>query len=110
MVCHGDPLIRRVFELYEKISSLDSLKPFKDVNTLFRQLVLTCTSDGHRHIDVAGLCEKAQEMRSDLTRLCGEAEGLLESHFATVLGSFDRPIENLTIKTISNWPSSSSPS
>ncbi|KAF8018324.1 hypothetical protein BT93_H3269 [Corymbia citriodora subsp. variegata] len=97
MVCHGDPLIQTVFELHEKISSLDSLKPCRDVNTLLSQLVLTCTPHSHHHIDVARLCNKAQEMRSDLIRLCGEAEGQLESHFATILGSFDRPIENLEI-------------
>lgn len=97
MVCHRDPLIQRVFELYEKISGLDSLKPCKDVDTLLTQLVLTCMPQNHHHIDVTRLCKKAQEMRSDLIRLCGEAEGLLESHFATILGSFDRPIENLEI-------------
>ncbi|KAK3418720.1 hypothetical protein EUGRSUZ_H03291, partial [Eucalyptus grandis] len=97
MVCHGYPLIGRLYELHEKICSLDSLNPCKDVDTLFTQLVLTCMPPTHNHIDVTTLCKKAQQMRSDLIRLGGEAEGLLESHFATILGSFDRPIEKLEI-------------
>ncbi|KAL2469088.1 Nicotianamine synthase 3 [Forsythia ovata] len=95
MVCLKDPLVQKVCDLYEKISGLDSLKPSKDVDMLFTQLVLTCMPP--HPIDVTKLCKKIQEMRSNLIRLCGEAEGLLEKHFSTILGSFDNPLDHLDI-------------
>ncbi|KAL6278504.1 hypothetical protein ACE6H2_022105 [Prunus campanulata] len=95
MCCHGDALVQRVCELYEQISSLESLKPSKDVNMLFTQLVLTCMPPSP--IDVSKLCQGVQEIRSKLIRLCGEAEGLLENHFSTILGSYEHPLHHLTI-------------
>lgn len=95
MVCLKDPLVQKVSDLYEKISRLDSLKPSKDVDMLFTHLVLTCMPP--YPIDVTKLCQKIQEMRSNLIRLCGEAEGLLEKHFSTILGSFDNPLDHLEI-------------
>ncbi|XP_022745697.1 nicotianamine synthase-like [Durio zibethinus] len=95
MVCEKDPLVQKVCELYEKISSLESLKPSKDVNMLFTQLVLTCMPPSP--IDVSKLCKRIQEMRSKLIRLCGEAEGLLENHFSTILGSYENPLHHLNI-------------
>ncbi|GMG99778.1 hypothetical protein Nepgr_001618 [Nepenthes gracilis] len=93
MICQEEPLLAQITRLYEEISRLDSLKPSKDVNTLFTQLVLTCMP--HSAIDVTKLCKRVQEMRSKLIRLCGEAEGLLESHFSTLLGSFENPLHHL---------------
>ncbi|GLT77776.1 hypothetical protein SLA2020_493340 [Shorea laevis] len=90
-----EPLVQKVCELYLQISSLESLKPSKDVNTIFTQLVLTCMPPSP--IDVTKLCKRVQEMRSNLIRLCGEAEGLLETHFSTILGSYENPLDHLTI-------------
>ncbi|XP_022719536.1 nicotianamine synthase-like [Durio zibethinus] len=95
MVCEKDPLVQEVCELYEKISSLENLKPSKDVNMLFTQLVVTCMPPSP--IDVTKLCKRIQEIRSKLIRLCGEAEGLLESHFSTILGSYENPLDHLNI-------------
>ncbi|XWS42328.1 hypothetical protein CRYUN_Cryun16bG0005100 [Craigia yunnanensis] len=95
MVCERDPLVQKVCEFYEKISSLESLKPSKDVNMLFTQLVVTCMPPSP--IDVTKLCKRIQEIRSKLIPLCGEAEGLLESHFSTILGSYENPLHHLNI-------------
>ncbi|KAG5244714.1 nicotianamine synthase [Salix suchowensis] len=92
MVCQNEPLVQKVCDLYEQISSLESLKPSKDVDMLFTQLVLTCIPPNP--IDVDKLCKKTQEMRSNLIRLCGEAEGLLESHFSAILGHLEFNILN----------------
>ncbi|EOY11654.1 hypothetical protein QUC31_009374 [Theobroma cacao] len=95
MVCEKDPLVQKVCELYEQISGLESLKPSRDVNMLFTQLVVTCMPPSP--IDVTKLCKRIQEIRSKLIRLCGEAEGLLESHFSTILGSYENPPHHLNI-------------
>ncbi|KAA8545250.1 hypothetical protein F0562_020034 [Nyssa sinensis] len=95
MGCQNELLVQKICEIYEKISRLESLKPSKDVNMLFTQLVLTCIPPSP--IDVTKLCKRVQEIRSKLIRLCGEAEGLLESHFSTILGSYDNPLHHLTI-------------
>ncbi|GMJ11166.1 nicotianamine synthase 3, ARABIDOPSIS THALIANA NICOTIANAMINE SYNTHASE 3 [Hibiscus trionum] len=95
MVCEKDEVVQKVCELYDQISSLDSLKPSKDVNMLFTQLVLTCMPPSP--IDVTKLCNKIQETRSNLIRLCGEAEGHLESHFSTILASYENPLLHLNV-------------
>ena len=96
MGCQEEQLLKQVIELYEKISRLESLKPSKDVNTLFTQLVLTCLNPSK--IDVTKLPPKHQEMRSKLLRLCGEAEGQLEEHYSTILAnSYDKPLNYLHI-------------
>lgn len=93
----SDPLVQKVTELYDKISNLDSLKPSKDVDTLFTDLVHTCIPPNP--IDVTKIpCNKIQEMRSNLIKLCGEAEGHLETHYSTILASFhDNPLHHLHI-------------
>ncbi|GMI94315.1 nicotianamine synthase 3, ARABIDOPSIS THALIANA NICOTIANAMINE SYNTHASE 3 [Hibiscus trionum] len=95
MVCEKDPLVQKVCELYEQISSLESLKPSKDVDMLFTQLVATCMPPSP--IDVTKLCKTIQDIRSKLIQLCGQAEGLLESHFSTILGSYQNPLHYLNI-------------
>ncbi|KAK7379178.1 hypothetical protein VNO80_04631 [Phaseolus coccineus] len=95
MVCEEEVLIEKVCGLYEQISSLESLKPCKNVDMLFTQLVLTCIPPSP--IDVTNLNESVQEIRSHLIKLCGEAEGHLETHYSTLLASYDNPIENLDI-------------
>ncbi|OAY43959.1 nicotianamine synthase [Manihot esculenta] len=95
MGCQEELLIEKICSFYDQISSLESLKPSKDVDMLFTQLVLTCIPPNP--IDVSKLSKKIQEMRSKLIRLCGEAEGHLENHFSTILGSFENPLDHLNI-------------
>ncbi|KAG6645903.1 hypothetical protein I3843_08G151000 [Carya illinoinensis] len=95
MGCQGEPLVQQVCNLFEQISNLESLKPAKDVNMLFTQLVFTCMPP--TPIDVTKLCKRVQEIRSKLIKLCGEAEGLLESHYSTILGSYQKPLDHLDI-------------
>ncbi|CAL0311197.1 unnamed protein product [Lupinus luteus] len=96
MICQEEQLlVEKVCELYEQISSLESLKPSKNVDMLFTQLVLTCMPPSP--IDVSNLNKNVQEIRSKLIRLCGVAEGHLESHYSTILGSYDNPLDHLHI-------------
>ncbi|KAK4768241.1 hypothetical protein SAY87_003382 [Trapa incisa] len=95
MVCQEDPLIKTICELYVKISSLETLSPCKEVNALLTQLVHACIPP--HPVDVSALCSKVQDVRAKLIRLCGQAEGLLEAHYSTLLGSFDRPLDHLSI-------------
>ncbi|KAK7259000.1 hypothetical protein RIF29_24594 [Crotalaria pallida] len=95
MVCQEELLVEKVCDLYDQISSLESLKPCKNVDMLFTQLVLTCMAP--IPIDVTKLNKSVQEIRSKLIRLCGVAEGHLESHYSTILGSYENPLEHLHI-------------
>ncbi|GJW87554.1 nicotianamine synthase, S-adenosyl-L-methionine-dependent methyltransferase [Tanacetum coccineum] len=88
-------LIEKVCQIYDKLSNLETLKPSKDVDNLFTQLVHACIP--HSSINVATLPANIQEIRSKLIRLCGEAEGLLEAHFSTILGSYKNPLHHLNI-------------
>ncbi|KAJ8752404.1 hypothetical protein K2173_004040 [Erythroxylum novogranatense] len=88
-------LVQKVCDLYEQISSLESLKPSKNVDMLFTQLVLTCIPP--IPIDVNNLCQNLQDIRSKLIRLSGEAEGYMESHYSTILGSYEHPLDHLTL-------------
>lgn len=88
-------LIEKVCQIYEKLSKLETLKPSKDVDNLFTQLVHACIP--HSSINIANLPANIQEIRSKLIRLCGQAEGLLEAHFSTILGSFKNPLHHLNI-------------
>ncbi|OVA16768.1 Nicotianamine synthase [Macleaya cordata] len=90
-----DMLVQKVCEIYDNISTLNNLKPSQDVNMLFTQLVLTCMPPSP--IDVTKLSNTIQEIRSKLIRLCGEAEGLLETHFSTILGSYKTPLDHINI-------------
>ncbi|XP_021906706.1 nicotianamine synthase-like [Carica papaya] len=94
MDCQEDEvLVRKVYEMYHKISRLENLNPSDHVNTLFTQLVLTCMSPCH--IDVTKLSKRVQDMRCRLIKLCGKAEGLLESHFSTLIGSQQNPLRHI---------------
>ncbi|KAF8387751.1 hypothetical protein HHK36_026406 [Tetracentron sinense] len=95
MGCQEEMLVEKVCEIYDNISRLETLKPSKDVNMLFTQLVLTCIPPSP--IDVTKLCERVQEIRSNLIRLCGEAEGLLESHFSTLIGTYENPLHHIIL-------------
>lgn len=95
MVCQEELLIEKVCDLYEQISSLETLKPCKNVDMLFTELVLTCMPPSP--IDVTKLPKNIQEKRSHLIRLCGEAEGYLERHYSAILGSYQNPLHHLHI-------------
>ncbi|KAL1350727.1 hypothetical protein HN51_014744 [Arachis hypogaea] len=95
MVCQEEVLISKVCELYSEIASLESLKPCKNVDTLFTELVLTCIPPSP--IDVTKLSKNLQEIRSNLIRLCSIAEGHLEHHYSAILGSYDNPLHHLHI-------------
>ncbi|KAE8651625.1 hypothetical protein Csa_021256 [Cucumis sativus] len=84
-------------ELYHKISTLESLKPSKHVNSLFSQLVLLICTPSSSSIDVSTLCSTIQTMRSHLIKLCGEAESLLEHHYSTILSSHQNPLDHLSL-------------
>lgn len=86
-------LVDKVCELYDQISRLESLKPCKNVDMLFTQLVLTCMPP--IPIDVTNLSSRVQQIRSKLIRICGEAEGLLESHYSSILASHHDPLRHL---------------
>nr|GEY58575.1 nicotianamine synthase, S-adenosyl-L-methionine-dependent methyltransferase [Tanacetum cinerariifolium] len=74
---------------------LETLKPSKDVDNLFTQLVHACIP--HSSINIATLSASIQEIRSNLIRFCGKAEGLLEGHFSTILGSFKNHLHHFNI-------------
>nr|XP_018918124.1 PREDICTED: nicotianamine synthase-like [Bemisia tabaci]XP_018918125.1 PREDICTED: nicotianamine synthase-like [Bemisia tabaci] len=90
-----ESLLQKITDLHDQISNLESLEPSEDTNHLFTQLVLTCLSP--ITIDIRNLPRKIQETRSNLIRLCSEAESLLESHYAKIISSFDNPIDNLHV-------------
>ncbi|GER48582.1 nicotianamine synthase [Striga asiatica] len=94
MACpKSDSLVRKVCDLYEKISKLDSLSPSKDVDALFTELVAVCTPP--HPIDVSTLCPDLQRIRAHLILLCGRAEGLMEKHYSKILGTFQNPLDHL---------------
>lgn len=88
-------LVEKVCQIYDKISKLETLKPSKNVDTLFSQLVLTCIPPSS--INISTFPKNIQEIRSKLIRLCGEAEGHLEAHFSTLLASFPNPLHHLHV-------------
>ncbi|KAJ0561280.1 putative nicotianamine synthase [Helianthus annuus] len=88
-------LLKKVCEIYKQLSKLETLKPCNHVDNLFTELVHTCIP--HSSINIATLPESIHEIRIKLIRLCGEAEGHLEAHFSTILGSFKNPLLHLTM-------------
>ncbi|KAG6421852.1 hypothetical protein SASPL_118411 [Salvia splendens] len=95
MVCQSDPLVLKVLQLYDSISKLEDLSPSAEVDALFTELVHLCIPP--HPIDPTKLCPEIQEMRGKLISLCGRAEGLMEKHFTTLLASFDRPLDHLSL-------------
>ncbi|VVB13266.1 unnamed protein product [Arabis nemorensis] len=99
MACENNLVVKQIIDLYDQISKLESLKPSKNVDTLFGQLVSTCLPTD-TNIDVTKMCGEVKDMRSNLIKLCGEAEGYLEQHFSTILGSLQEdqnPLDHLHI-------------
>eukprot|EP01018_Ginkgo_biloba_P031963 Gb_09055 [translate_table: standard] len=86
-------LVEHIVQLYAKISKLESLRPSISVNALFTQLVHLCTMP--ICIDVNELSKDVKEIRYHLIRLCAEAECLLETHFAVLIGQLPQPLSQL---------------
>ncbi|KAJ0091615.1 hypothetical protein Patl1_14313 [Pistacia atlantica] len=82
-------------QIHASISKLESLKPSKQVNSLFTQLVKLCTLNSS--IDVKALSPELQKMRQSLILLCGRAEGLLELEFALFITKLPQPLNNLNL-------------
>ncbi|GLJ21808.1 hypothetical protein SUGI_0407270 [Cryptomeria japonica] len=92
---NDENLVEKILNLYEKISALESLKPSKNVDALFSQLVSLCTQPSS--VDVRYLTVNQAEIRNHLIRLCGEAEKHLEFHFSAKLGRFSSPLDRLAV-------------
>ncbi|KAL5549088.1 hypothetical protein UlMin_004319 [Ulmus minor] len=90
-----DLLISHLMQLHGSISKLESLRPSKQVNTLFTQLVKLCTLPSN--IDIKVLPKEVQFMRESLINLAGQAECLLEQEFSTFLAKTQNPINNLNL-------------
>lgn len=89
-------LVESVLALHAQISKLDNLRPSETVNALFSQLVALCLRPCS--IDVAKyLSANARAVRADLIQLCGRAEGLLERHYAELLGRSPQPHAQLDL-------------
>ncbi|KAH7544642.1 hypothetical protein FEM48_Zijuj01G0007400 [Ziziphus jujuba var. spinosa] len=91
----ADLLIADVSKLHASISKLESLRPSKEVNSLFTHLVKLCTVP--LVIDITSLPKEVQAMRESLINLCGRAEGLLELEFSTFLTKVPQPLNNLIL-------------
>jgi nicotianamine synthase len=88
-------LVEKIASLYDSLSSLPSLLPSPQVNSLFTELVTACIPPSD--IDVSKLNMEAQEMRLKLIGLCSHGEGLLESHYSDILASYENPLEHLDL-------------
>jgi nicotianamine synthase len=88
-------LISQIMQIHATISKLESLRPSKQVNTLFTHLVKLCTLPSS--IDIETLPQEVKTMRESLIKLCGKAEGLLELEFSTFISLTPNPMKNLTL-------------
>nr|AZR38343.1 nicotianamine synthase [Sedum alfredii] len=92
--CQED-LVSDICAIYQKLSALESIKPSKEVNMIFTNLVQLCVPPSP--VEVTKLPKHIQEMRTKLIKICGEAEGLMESHYSEILGSFESPLDHLDL-------------
>ncbi|GAU19081.1 hypothetical protein TSUD_99430 [Trifolium subterraneum] len=88
-------LISQIMQIHATISKLDSLRPSKQVNTLFTHLVKLCIPPSS--IDIETLPQEVKTMRESLIKLCGKAEGLLELEFSTFISQTPNPMKNITL-------------
>ena len=88
-------LIAHIVQIHDSICKLESLRPSKQVNTLFTHLVKLCIPSSS--IDITALPEETQLIRQSLITLCGKAEGLLELEFSTFLSKLPQPLNNLNL-------------
>jgi nicotianamine synthase len=89
-------MVEKVCKIYDKLSRLGNLNPSTQVNDLFTQLVRTCTTPCHE-FDITQLSQEIKEKIAKLITLCGKAEGLLESHYSTLIGSNENPLNHVKI-------------
>ncbi|XP_004487761.1 nicotianamine synthase-like [Cicer arietinum] len=94
-------ILKKVCKIYDNLSSIENLNPSNDVNDLFTQLVTTCTTSCNE-FDVTKLPQEIKEKIAKLITLCGKAEGLLESHYSTIIGTHEKPLNH--IKTFPYYP------
>ncbi|CAN6308825.1 unnamed protein product [Urochloa humidicola] len=88
-------LVEKISGLHAAISKLPSLSPSPAVDALFTALVAACVPESP--VDVSRLGPAAQKMREELIRLCSDAEGQLEAHYADALAAFDNPLDHLSL-------------
>ncbi|OMP10287.1 Nicotianamine synthase [Corchorus olitorius] len=88
-------IVESIIQLHDSISKLESLRPSKQVNSLFTHLVKLCTLPSN--IDIEALPQDIKDIRENLILLCGRAEGLLELEFATFLSKIPQPLNNLNL-------------
>ncbi|CAJ2659389.1 unnamed protein product [Trifolium pratense] len=88
-------LISQIMQIHATISKLESLRPSKQVNTLFTHLVKLCIPPSS--IDIETLPQEVKTMRESLIKLCGKAEGFLELEFSTFINLTPNPMKNLTL-------------
>ncbi|XP_061348659.1 nicotianamine synthase-like [Gastrolobium bilobum] len=91
----SEVLIAQFMQLHASISKLESLRPSKQVNSLFTHLVKLCTLPSS--IDIEALPQEVKNIRESLISLCGRAEGLLELEFSTFISHTPKPLNNLTL-------------
>ncbi|XP_010511721.1 PREDICTED: nicotianamine synthase 1-like [Camelina sativa] len=94
MACPENQFVTQITELYEKILKLESLKPSKEVDTLFGQRITMCLPTDTQ-IDFSKMSQDVQDMRSNLIKLRGEAVGYLEQHFSKLWGSLEDPLNHI---------------
>lgn len=91
----ADIHIARIMQLHACISKLESLRPSKQVNSLFMHLVKLCIRPSS--IDIKALPQEVQQKRRSLIILCGSAECLLELEFAAQLSKISQPLKSLNL-------------
>lgn len=88
-------LVAHVIDIHDSIAKLESLRPSKQVNSLFTRLVKLCIPPSN--VDIETLSQEVQDKRFNVMLLSGRAEGLLELEFATFLSKIPHPLKNLNI-------------
>ncbi|KAF0907426.1 hypothetical protein E2562_017366 [Oryza meyeriana var. granulata] len=86
-------LVEKMAVLHAAISKLPSLSPSPAVDKLFTELVAACVPPSP--VDVTRLGPGPRRVREELIRLCSDAEGRLEAHYADALAAFDNPLDHL---------------
>ncbi|MED6169879.1 hypothetical protein PIB30_025292 [Stylosanthes scabra] len=88
-------LVSQIMQLHASISKLESLRPSKQVNSLFTNLVKLCILPSS--IEIESLPQDVKIARESLIELCGRAEGLMELEFSTFICHTPNPMKNLIL-------------
>jgi hypothetical protein len=82
-ISEATQIAESIFAIYERLASLRDLKPRPEVDTLFSQLVSTCTKQYSSQLASQILANKCmQRITPRLRSLCSEGEGELERFWA----------------------------